>query len=66
MIRNGLSGFIKEYQPIALRIFVSDAYDLDFELVETTLDGFIDDLEKQVIEDFFLDSKIYEVRLDLL
>ena len=44
-------------------MFVSDAYDIEFECVETTLDGLIDDLEEQVIEDFFLDSKIYEIKI---
>lgn len=63
ILKNGLVDFIKEYRPIVLRVFVSDAYDIEFECVETTLDGLIDDLEEQVIEDFFLDSKIYEIRI---
>ena len=63
LLRNGLRDFIEKYRPVSLRIFVSDGYDPEFERVETTLEGMLDDLEAQVIEDFFLEARVYDLEM---
>ena len=63
ILRNGLRDFIEKYSPAGLRVFVSDGYDPDFECVKTTLEEMLDDLEAQVIEDFFLKARVYEIKL---
>ena len=63
LLRNGLRDFIEKYSPARLRVFVSDGYDPEFECAKTTLEEMLDDLEAQVIEDFFLEAKVYEIEL---
>ena len=63
LLRNGLRDFIEKYRPARLRVFVSDGYEPEFECANTTLEEMLDDLEAQVIEDFFLEAKVYEIEL---
>ena len=44
-------------------MFVSDGYEPEFECANTTLEEMLDDLEAQVIEDFFLEARVYEIEL---
>lgn len=61
LLQEELELFIEEYHPKNLRIYVSDAYDIDFVVTKCTLEEMINDILYQVIDDFFLDSKIYEI-----
>ena len=63
ILRNGLRDFIEKYRPARLRVFVSDGYDPEFECANTTLEGMLEDLEVQVIEDLFLEARVYEIEL---
>ena len=61
LLQKELKLFIERYQPKNFRIYVSLAYDVEFEVVHCTMEEMITDIFNQVVDGFILDSKIYEI-----
>lgn len=61
VLQNAISLMTQEFNLNNLRIFIVDGYDSELAIMKCDVQQMINDIYSQVIESFFIDSKIYYI-----